>query len=88
MDLSAAAAEKSSQFEGPRAIRKIATQKALVEFIQSEAYAEFIQFILDLQEAVKGKLINPKTADQISPVSPYSCNWIAQFGRMYGGLVN
>jgi hypothetical protein len=68
MDLSAAAAEKASNLEGPRAIRKIASQRALIEFLQSEAYAEFIQFILDLQEAVKGKMINPKLADDVSPV--------------------
>lgn len=71
MDLSASAADKASQLEGPRAIRKIASQRALVEFLQSEAYAEFIKFILDLQEAAKGKLIRPKSADEVSPVSPY-----------------
>lgn len=57
MDLSFKAAATSMEFDGLRATRKIASQRDLTEFIQSQAYHEFITFIDDLNEAIKGKPI-------------------------------
>jgi len=57
MDLSFQAAASSMGFDGLRAARKIASQRDLTDFIQSQAYHEFITFIDDLNEAVKGKPI-------------------------------
>jgi hypothetical protein len=74
MDLSGAAAAVSNvdrpYLSGSRATRKIGSQKDLVDFVQSDAFASFMEFLLDLNEAVKGKAIMAKS--DRSPVAPAS----------------
>jgi len=69
MDFSPAAAPSTEAYAGyPRAIRKIGSQRDLVEFVQSEAFAGFMGFILELNAAIRGKAIQAKEPSALSPV--------------------
>lgn len=63
MNLSGAALPTADRpySNGPRATRKIGSQRDLVDFVQSDAFASFMGFLLDLNEAIQGKPITDKT---------------------------